>query len=116
MCYNVVNAVECYTVDIGNNIVYIAEKCLIIETWKSDCLDLDYTVRTRLVSQEWQNMYCQKHLSLHIPSWLWRAEWDSWCLTSEARRIAALPHGHEPTVEAAECTQPVPQDRGSDTS
>ena len=55
MCYEAVDTAECYAVDLGNNLVYIAEKCLIIETWKSDSLGLDHTDHTRLVSQEWQN-------------------------------------------------------------
>ena len=114
MCYSAADGMECYAVDLGNNIVYIAEKGLLIATWQSDVHDLDDVQPAfPLNRQSWETWICQKHLVSLIPAWLWRAEWDSWCNTPDAMRIAATDYGHEPTVDAVEGAQKVPRDKGS---
>ena len=66
-----------------------------------------------LTRQSWNTLVCQRHLVSLIPVWLWRAEWDTWCDTPDAHRIAASEYGLEPTVDTVEGAQRVPKDRGN---
>ena len=114
MCYGAVDDMECYSVDLGNNIVHIAERGLLIAVWKSDQHDLeDVDPAVPLTRQSWNTLVCQRHLVSLIPVWLWRAEWDTWCDTPDAHRIAASEYGLEPTVDTVEGAQRVPKDRGN---
>ena len=114
MCYEAADWMECYAVDLGQNIVYIADKDLLVAVWKADVNDLECVdPNIPITRHNWDAIVCQRHLVATIPAWLWRAEWDTWCLTSDARRIAASEHGIEPTVDAVEGAQRVPKDRGS---